>query len=64
MIKQVFLDTTEKYEPGSQPPEGYLAWMSWAESQHKAGLRQLQCPVCLKWKYPQEKHSDCEVIND
>jgi hypothetical protein len=42
------------YEVGSQAPEGYLQWHEWAEIQHKAGLRQVQCGQCLLWRYPQE----------
>ena len=43
------------WKPGSQPPNGYIAWHSWAEAQHKAGLRQSWCVHCELWKYPQEK---------
>lgn len=39
---------------GSQPPKGYIQWHTWAEEQHKAGLRQSRCAHCGKWKYPQE----------
>lgn len=28
---------------GCSPPDGYIAWHSWAEAQHKHGLRQKQC---------------------
>ena len=42
------------YKPGDQAPEGYLAWHEWAETQHKAGLKQKECGRCGKWKYPQE----------
>ena len=42
------------FKPGDQAPEGYLAWHEWAETQHKAGLRQKECGRCGKWKYPQE----------
>lgn len=44
----------DDYKPGDQPPSGYLAWHEWAEVQHKAGLRQKECCVCCRWKYPQE----------
>ncbi len=43
-----------KFKAGDQAPEGYLAWHEWAETQHKAGLRQKECGRCGKWKYPQE----------
>lgn len=42
------------YQPGDPPPEGYLAWHEWATAQHKAGLRQVPCGACSKWRYPQE----------
>ena len=42
------------FKPGDQPPKGYLAWHEWAETQHKAGLRQKECGRCGKWKFPQE----------
>lgn len=42
------------YQPGDMPPEGYNKWHEWAGVQHKAGLRQVVCPTCVKWKYPQE----------
>ena len=42
------------YKPGDQAPEGYLAWHEWADTQHKAGLRQKECGRCGKWFYPQE----------
>lgn len=46
--------TQEKFKPGDQAPSGYLAWHEWAEVQHKAGLRQVECGRCCKWQYPQE----------
>jgi len=42
------------YAPGDPEPQGYLAWHEWAETQHKAGLRQKECGRCGKWRYPQE----------
>jgi hypothetical protein len=42
------------YPSGCAPPEGYIAWHAWAESQHKAGLRQRQCVSCGLWRFPQE----------
>lgn len=40
-------------KPGDLPPVGYLAWHEWAEVQHKAGIRQVQCS-CGLWLFPQE----------
>lgn len=42
------------YKPGDLPPEGYLQWHEWAEVQRKAGIKQVVCPTCAKWKTPQE----------
>lgn len=42
------------YKPGDPPPSGYLNWHEWAEIQHKAGLRRVECGRCGKWRYPQE----------
>lgn len=44
----------QRYRPGDQAPDGYLAWHEWAEVQHKAGLRQKQCGRCGLWRYPQQ----------
>ena len=44
----------QKFRPGDQAPKGYLAWQEWAEVQHKAGLRQMQCGRCGLWRYPQQ----------
>ena len=44
----------DEYKPGDQPPDGYLAWMEWAEVQRKAGIKQVQCGRCGSWKTPQE----------
>ncbi|RVT96215.1 hypothetical protein EOD42_13955 [Rhodovarius crocodyli] len=41
------------FKPGDPEPKGYLDWHDWAEVQHKAGLRQTQCPSCSRWQYPQ-----------
>ena len=42
------------YAPGDLPPEGYLEWHEWAEVQHKAGIKQVQCGHCGLWQTPQE----------
>lgn len=42
------------YKPGDLPPEGYLQWHEWAEVQRKAGIKQVECPTCSRWKTPQE----------
>lgn len=42
------------FKAGDPAPTGYLAWMEWAEVQHKAGLRQKKCKQCWLWKFPQE----------
>lgn len=45
---------TPEQRVGSPAPEGYLDWHEWAEVQHKAGLRQVECSRCARWCYPQE----------
>ena len=44
----------KKYLPGSLPPDGYLEWHEWADVQRKAGIKQVECGMCGKWKTPQE----------
>jgi hypothetical protein len=41
-------------KPGDPPPEGYMAWHQWAQTQYNSGLRQRTCPNCGLWKFPQE----------
>ena len=53
-IPKGVLTFTGEYQPGDQPPTGYIDWVEWAETQHKAGLRQAQCGKCGLWGYPQE----------
>jgi hypothetical protein len=43
-----------EFKPGDLPPEGYLAWHEWAETQRKAGIKQVKCPTCALWQTPQE----------
>lgn len=43
-----------EHKKGDPPPTGYLDWHEWADVQHKAGLRQVQCGVCGLWRFPQE----------
>ena len=50
-------DVCEQFRPGDPPPSGYMAWHDWAYAQHKAGLRQRQCPECQLWLFPQEFRS-------
>lgn len=53
-VRLVCVLEQQRYRPGDQAPEGYLAWHEWAEVQHKAGLRQKQCGRCGLWRYPQQ----------
>ena len=48
------LTVTPDFKPGDPPPVGYLDWHAWADVQEKAGLSQVKCCMCGKWKYPQE----------
>lgn len=49
-----FLKIGRSYDPGDQPPTGYLACHEWAAAQIKAGLRQTRCGRCALEKFPQE----------
>jgi len=52
-----FIDGTADYKPGDMPPKepsSYLEWTAWAEVQYKAGLKQVECVKCGKWRTPQE----------
>lgn len=53
---RAILTVTPDFEAGDQPPpkHAYTDWHAWAEVQHKAGLRQVECGKCGLWKYPQE----------
>lgn len=53
---RAILTVTPDYKPGDQPPpdHAYTDWHSWADVQHKAGLRQVACGKCGRWKFPQE----------
>jgi hypothetical protein len=42
------------YKPGDPPPQGYTAWHEWAEVQANAGLVDVRCCICCKFKFPQE----------
>lgn len=44
---------SNEFQPGSQPPEGYLAKQEWAQAQLQAGLKQSQCRHCGLWHFPQ-----------
>ena len=53
-MKHLHFDAVPQYKPGDPRPEGYMQWHEWARIQHRAGLRQRRCPVCLRWRFPQE----------
>jgi hypothetical protein len=55
------LDVAPDFKAGDPPPEGYLAWHEWAETQHKAGLRQVRCGRCVLWRYRQELSGEVDV---
>lgn len=44
-----------EYKKGDPRPEGYLAFHAWADAQVRAGLKQIRCPTCSRWVFPQEK---------
>lgn len=51
----VCLLRSKQYKPGDPQPEGYLDRQDWARVQLRAGLKQRQCPVCGRWRFPQQK---------
>ena len=53
-MKHLHIDAVPQYQPGDPRPEGYMQWMEWARIQARAGLVQKRCPVCLRWRFPQE----------
>jgi hypothetical protein len=56
------LTVTQDFKPGDQAPTGYLDWHEWADVQHKAGLKQVECGRCGKWKYPQQLSNRVDVF--
>lgn len=54
----------DTYKPGDHAPQGYLAWHEWAEVQHKAGLRQVECGRCGLWRYPQELSDQVDRVEN
>ena len=61
LVGRVMLDVSPSFTPGDLPPEGYLAWHEWAEVQHKAGIKQVQCGRCGLWRTPQELSATVDV---
>jgi hypothetical protein len=55
-IGATHIDFVREFKAGDPPPSGYLEWHEWANAQERGGLRQRRCPICQKWRYPQE---DC-----
>ena len=51
---QAIVDLVPAFKPGDPRPKGYMAFFEWAEVQHKAGLKQVQCGKCNRWNFPQE----------
>ena len=43
-----------EWKPGDLPPSGYSDWHEWADVQRKAGIKQVRCGRCCKWRTPQE----------
>mgnify|MGYP001570905252 CR=1 FL=1 len=59
---KVHMLVQKEYKPGDLPPEGYLAWHEWAEVQRKAGIKQVECGRCGRWKTPQELSGEKIVV--
>lgn len=45
---------TATYKPGDPRPSGYLDFHEWAMVQMKAGLKEMKCSSCGKWKFQHE----------
>jgi len=50
------------YRTGAPAPRNYRAWHSWADLQHKAGLRQYRCGRCGLYWFPQELDADATAL--
>lgn len=59
-IPNGIMTVQDTYKAGDLPPEGYLAWHEWAEVQRKAGIKQVACGRCGKWKTPQELSAEID----
>lgn len=46
------------FQPGDFAPSGYCDWHEWAKVQMRAGLRQVRCSRCERFKFPQELASN------
>lgn len=51
----------KEYKAGDPAPSGYLAWHEWADTQSKAGLKQVACGRCGLYKFPQELSSQVDI---
>lgn len=55
------LTVSGDYKPGDPPPTGYSAREEWFWVQRRAGLRQVECPRCHRWAFPQELAPDARI---
>ncbi len=49
-----WLTWTDEFAPGDPAPSVYNDWHEWARVQAEAGLEQVTCGQCGRWKFPQE----------
>jgi hypothetical protein len=56
-MRLINITAQKEYKVGDPAPEGYLEWHEWAEVHRKAGIKQVECCHCGKWKMPNELHA-------
>lgn len=60
-MRIVHLGLIPEFKPGDPSPSGYAAFHEWAAVQSKAGIKQLRCPTCGLWRFPQEACCEKEI---
>jgi hypothetical protein len=58
----IHLAFTRTFQPGDPQPDGYIHRQDWAQVQLKAGLKQVQCVECERWKFPQQLTKGKRVV--
>ena len=50
------------YKAGDPCPTGYIDRQEWAAAHLRAGIRQVRCSQCSRWKFPQQlSQAKCRV---
>lgn len=50
----IFIDCSGDFKVGDPCPDGYIDREEWAKVHLKAGLKQEECGMCMKWCFPHE----------